>query len=69
MSDTAPWWRPSLKSGTFLTTAGQAGPRRLLVIGAGGLVLVALVVIVVTSGHHKQPFSQEARGRPPCRTA
>jgi intracellular multiplication protein IcmE len=64
MSDTAPWWRPSLKSGTFLTTAGQAGPRRLLVIGAGGLVLVALVVIVVTSGHHKQPFSQDAHMKP-----
>jgi intracellular multiplication protein IcmE len=33
----------------------------LLVIGAGGLALVVLVVAVVTTGHHAQPFSQDAR--------
>jgi intracellular multiplication protein IcmE len=33
----------------------------LLVIGAGGLALVVLVVAIVTTGHHAQPFSQDAR--------
>lgn len=65
MSDAArPSWRPrlpNLKGTTFLTGAGRAGPRRLLVIGTGGLALVVLVVAVVTSGHHAQPFSQDAR--------
>lgn len=65
MSDAArPSWRPklpNLKGTTFLTGAGRAGPRRLLVIGAGGLALVVLVVAVVTSGHHAQPFSKDAR--------
>ncbi|GAB0119837.1 DotG/IcmE/VirB10 family type IV secretion system protein [Acidisoma sp. 7E03] len=65
MSDAArPSWRPKLphlKGTTFLTGAGRAGPRRLLVIGAGGLVLVVLIVAVVTSGHHAKPFSQDAR--------
>jgi hypothetical protein len=64
MSDTAPWWKPSLKSGTFLTSAGQAGPRRLLIIGVSGLVLVTMAVIVITSGHHVQPFSQDAHMKP-----
>ncbi len=64
MSDTAPWWKPSLKSGTFLTSAGQAGPRRLLIIGVSGLVLATLAVIVITSGHHVQPFSQDAHMKP-----
>jgi len=65
MSDAArSSWRPKLphfKGTIFLTGAGRAGPRRLLVIGAGGVVLVVLVVAVVTSGHHAQPFSQDAR--------
>jgi intracellular multiplication protein IcmE len=65
MSDVArPSWRPKLpnfKGSAFLTGAGRAGPRRLLVIGAGGLALAVLVVAVVTTGHHAQPFSQDAR--------
>jgi intracellular multiplication protein IcmE len=64
MSDTAPWWKPSLKSGSLLTSAGQAGPRRLLVIGVSGLVLATMAVIVITSGHHAQPFSQDAHMKP-----
>ena len=65
MSDAArPSWRPKLpsfKGTTFLTGAGRAGPRRLLVIGAGGLALAVLVVAIITTGHHAQPFSQDAR--------
>ncbi|MDE1905067.1 MAG: hypothetical protein KGH75_01270 [Rhodospirillales bacterium] len=64
MSDTAPWWKPSLKSGSILTSAGQAGPRRLLVIGVSGLVLATMAVIVITSGHHVQRFSQDAHMKP-----
>jgi intracellular multiplication protein IcmE len=65
MSDAAsPWWKPNFNNRGFLTSAGQAGTRRLLLIGVSGLALVALVVIVVTSGHHVQPLSQDTRMKP-----
>lgn len=61
MSDvSSPWWKPSFKSRGILTNAGQAGTRRLLLIGVSGLALATLVVIVVSGGHHAQPFSQDA---------
>lgn len=66
MSDAAraPRWRPSLsglRASSFLTGAGRAGPRRLVIIGAGGIVIVSLVVAVVMSGHQVQAFSSDAR--------
>ena len=65
MSDvSSPWWKPSFKSRGILTNAGQAGTRRLLLIGVSGLALATLAVIVVTSGHHVQPFSQDAHMKP-----
>jgi intracellular multiplication protein IcmE len=65
MSDAAaPWWKPSFKGRGILTSAGQAGTRRLLLIGVSSLALVTLAVIVVTSGHHVQPFSQDTRMKP-----
>lgn len=54
-------WRPSFKVGSFLSGAGRAGPRRLVIIGVGGIALLVLVVAVVMGGHKVQPFSSDAR--------
>lgn len=65
MSDAAsPWWKPNFNNRGFLTSAGQAGTRRLLLIGVSSLAVVTLVVIVVTSGHHARPLSQDIRMKP-----
>lgn len=57
----APRWRPSFKVSPLFSGAGRAGPRRLVIIGAGGICIVVLVAAVVMSGHQLQPFSKDAR--------
>ena len=57
----APRWRPSFKVSSLFSGAGRAGPRRLVIIGAGGICIVVLVAAVVMSGHQLQPFSKDAR--------
>lgn len=57
-------WRPrfsGLGSMSFLNGAGRAGPRRLVVIGAGGIAILVLVTAVVMGGRHAEPFSSDAR--------
>lgn len=57
-------WRPrfaGLGSKSLLSGAGRAGPRRLVVIGAGGIAILVLVTAVVMGGRHAEPFSSDAR--------
>ena len=54
-------WRPALKVGSLLSGAGRAGPRRLVMIGVGGIALLGLVGAVLVGGHQAQPFSKDAR--------
>lgn len=54
-------WRPSFKPGSFLSGAGRAGPRRLVMIGVGGIALLGLVGAVLVGGRQAQPFSKDAR--------
>ena len=49
-----------LPRGGWLTGAGRAGPRRLLLVGASFVALTGLVVVVTTSGGRRVVESQDA---------
>ena len=48
-------------SGGLLNASGRAGPRRLAVLIAGLLAVIALVVVIATSGREAQVMSRDAR--------
>ena len=53
-----------MRGQAFLSSAGQAGPRRLAMIALSGTAIVALVLAVALSGHQAPPESRDARMKP-----
>jgi intracellular multiplication protein IcmE len=48
----------------IFNAAGNAGPRRLVVLALAGLTVMALVVVVATTGRHLPGVSRDARMKP-----
>ena len=52
---------PAFLSGPIFNSSGSAGPRRLVILTASALALLALVVVVAATGRHAPANSQDAR--------